>query len=122
MELDAAEFRVFAKALRAPALWAFAVIVGRLGLACAVEACRAREIPAELVESFGRARWTVEHLPGAAVVDDVLLGVRLFARRRRSKSLVLAAEAVGVDLARATSAMLTLENFAGEALQRRKRS
>jgi len=106
-DLTDAERRYLERVLQAPALWPFQVVAGALGLDGAVEACRTRDLPAEVTTKLLAGGWTVERsIPSYEDVTAMLLAVKVEyvgtkarANKETPPPLRKIAEMLGADLA-----------------------
>jgi hypothetical protein len=85
-DLTDPERRILVAVCQAPALWPFWIVAGALGLDTAMEACRARRLPAAEASKLAALGWGVERLPTYGDAKALLLGVRAQTALNRARS------------------------------------
>lgn len=117
MEWTDQELRSLVRACWAPDLQPFAVLAADVGLDAAVEACETRCLPASVVLRFDQARWTIDHLPSREAIEELLLGIKVHARRRgpygKRRPLYAIARDLGENPARCRRAEAAVMEVAG---------
>lgn len=121
MELNDQERRALVRACWAPSLGPFAVLAAAVGLDGALDACESRLLPAEVVVKFAEAGWRLSDVPSREVAAELLLGIRIVARRRgprgKRRPIHEIAKALDVTVPVATRAEEALNRVAGVIFQ-----
>ncbi len=121
MELTDQERKALVRACWAPALGPFAVLASVVGLDGALDACESRLLPAEVVVKFASAGWRLSDVPTREVAEELLLGIRIVARRRtrttRNKPLHVIAKTLGITRREAIRAEAAIMRVAGSLLR-----
>lgn len=107
--------------LQAPALWAFQVVAGAVGLDAAVDACHDRMVPGVASAALRAAGYDAADLPAIEDIMGALWAVRLRQRRRtvRGETLQDAAEALGGTLDDAHVALRAWECYVPMSMKSR---
>jgi hypothetical protein len=113
-DLTEGEYRLLREVLDVASLWPFAIVAATLGLDGAVEACRSRTLPEDLLVRLATVGYGVMHLPQHKSVVDLRDGVRMEAawrRKRGDRSLAAVARDLGLDPREARRAWHRLRAF-----------
>jgi len=107
------EMRLLEGALRSPALWAFAVVAGEMGLHGAIQACETGEITDAALARLTEGRWTTKHLPPREKAEQVILAVVIKARMRKGRCIEEIAGKLGATRLEAMHALGVYDRMVG---------